>query len=264
MKPALSIITVAYNSEKTIERTITSVLNQSFKNFEYIIVDGNSKDQTNAIINTYKSEFDGRIRHISEPDKGIYDAMNKGIGLAKGKLIGLLNSDDYYFEDTLKLVYEVFTKTDAKTVITGELIFKSKHGEQLLKTSRERFLKKTKHFKNGVRHPATFVPKVIYDDLGLFNLSYKIAADAELMYRIYKANYQFTFINKPFLVMYDGGASNSKGLYKQLLYENRMFLKTYCLNIPKRYLYMISAKLRLATKEVLAGLISTYRKIENS
>lgn len=258
-----SIITVAYNSEETIERTIKSVLNQSHDNFEYIIVDGGSKDKTNDIIKQYKDEFKGGLTHISEPDKGIYDAMNKGIALAKGKVIGLLNSDDYYFENTLAKVYDVFTSSDRKSVITGELIFKSETGEQLLKTSKERFLKKTKHYKNGVRHPATFVPKVIYDDLGLFNIDYKIAADAELMYRIYKAKYEFIFLNEPLLVMCDGGASNSKGLYKQLLKENRMLLKDYCANPIYRFYYISMAKLRLATKELLTGLISKYRKIEN-
>jgi glycosyltransferase involved in cell wall biosynthesis len=258
-----SIITVAYNSEKTIERTIKSVLSQSFKNFEYIIIDGGSKDKTNDIINQYKDKFEGRLTHISEPDKGIYDAMNKGIALSKGMLIGLLNSDDYYYDNTLSMVYDVYTTTDSKTVITGELIFKSETGEQLLKSSKERFLKKTKHYKNGVRHPATFVPKAVYDELGLFNIDYKIAADAELMYRIYKAKYEFAFVNKPFLVMCDGGASNSKGLYKQLLKENKMFLKTYCPNVASRFFYISLAKLRLATKEALSGLISKYRKIEN-
>lgn len=264
MSPDISIITVAYNSEKTIERTIKSLLNQSFKNFEYIIVDGKSSDNTNAIINRYKPEFKGGITHISEPDKGIYDAMNKGIALAEGKVIGLLNSDDYYFEDTLSRVFEAFKNSDGKTVLTGELIFKSAAGEQLLKTSKERFFKKTKRYKNGVRHPATFVPKIIYDDLGSFNLDYKIAADAELMYRIYKANYQFTFMHKPLVVMCDGGASNSKGLYQQLLHENRLFLNTYCSNAAKRFFYMSSAKLRLGTKELLSGAVSRYRKMENS
>lgn len=263
MSVDFSIITVAYNSEKTIERTIKSVLGQTFKNFEYIIVDGNSTDKTNEIINTYKAEFENGIIHISEPDKGIYDAMNKGIALAKGKVIGLLNSDDYYFENTLEMVNESFVNTDGKAVLTGELIFKSDTGEQLLKTSKERFLNKTKHYKNGVRHPATFVPKVIYDTVGLFNLDYKIASDAELMYRIYKAGYEFTFINKPLLVMCDGGASNSKGLYKQLIYENRLLLNTYCPSPTSRFFYMSSAKLRLATKELMASLISKYRKIEN-
>ena len=258
-----SIITVSYNSEKTIERTINSVLNQSFKNYEYIIVDGASKDKTNEIINQYKEKFKGGITHISEPDKGIYDAMNKGIALAKGKVIGLLNSDDYYFNNTLSMVNEAFINTDGKSVLTGELIFKSENGEQLLKTSRERFIKKTKHYKNGVRHPATFVPKIIYDDIGLFNLNYKIASDAELMYRIYKANYSFTFINKPLLIMCDGGASNTKGLYKQLLHENRLFLKKYCSNPILRFYYISLAKLRLVTKELMSNLVSKYRKIEN-
>ena len=258
-----TIITVAYNSEATIERTIKSVLSQTFKNYEYIIIDGKSTDKTNDIINTYKDQFEGGITHISEPDKGIYDAMNKGIALAKGDVIGLLNSDDFYYENTLSMVSDAYKETDGKTVITGELIFKSKDGEQRLKTSKERFLKKTKHYKNGVRHPATFVPKVIYDDLGLFNLDYKIASDAELMYRIYKANYEFKFVNKSLLVMYDGGASNTKGLYKQLLQENRLFLKAHCPNPLSRFYYISSAKLRLAAKELMANLVSKYRKIDN-
>jgi glycosyltransferase involved in cell wall biosynthesis len=263
MNVDFSIITVSYNSEKTIARTIKSVLNQSFKNYEYIIVDGGSSDTTNKIINKYKDQFQGGIIHVSEADSGIYDAMNKGIALAKGKVIGLLNSDDFYFNNTLSMVYDAFIKTDGQSVLTGELIFKSETGEQLLKTSKERFLKKTKHFKNGVRHPATFVPKVIYDDLGLFNLDYKIASDAELMYRIYKSNYEFTFINEPLLVMFDGGASNSKGLYKQLLHENRLFLKAYCPNLIFRFFYISSAKLRLSIKDLMANLVHKYRKIEN-
>ena len=165
-----SIITVSYNSENTIERSIKSVLNQSYENYEYIIIDGASTDKTNDIIEKHKEHFKGRLTHISEPDNGIYDAMNKGISLAKGKIICLLNSDDYYFENTLSIVYDAYKNSNAKSVITGELIFKSEAGEQLLKTSEGRFRKKMKLYKNGVRHPATFVPKVIYDTIGLFDL----------------------------------------------------------------------------------------------
>ena len=263
MNPDFSIITVSFNSEKTIERTIKSVLNQSNNNYEYIIVDGGSTDKTNEIIDQYKTQFNDSITHISEPDNGIYDAMNKGIALAKGKIIGLLNSDDYYFDNTLSMVYDAYGNTDKKTIISGELIFKSGDVEQLLKTSEKRFRKKMKQYKNGVRHPATFVPKVIYENVGLFNLNYKIAADAELMFRIFRANYTFKFINQPLLVMSDGGISNSKGIFKQLLEENRIFLKAYCPNVISRFYFLTLAILRLKVKENMANLISKYRKIEN-
>lgn len=258
-----SIITVSYNSEKTIERTIKSVLNQSYKNYEYIIIDGGSNDKTNDIINRYKTHFDGDLTHISEPDNGIYDAMNKGIALTKGKIIGLLNSDDYYFDTTLAIVYDAYINSNLKSVLTGELLFKTRDREQLFKTGEKRFRKKIKQYKNGVRHPATFVPKVIYDDIGLFNLDYKIAADAELMFRIYKSNYTFKFINQPLLVMSDGGISNSKGITEQILLEKKHLLNSYCPNAFLRFFFMAETRLRFKVKELTAGLTTIYRKIEN-
>lgn len=264
MTPYISIITVVFNSEKTLERTIKSVLNQSYKNYEYIIVDGGSTDKTNEIINRYKARFNNNLTHISEPDKGIYDAMNKGIALAKGQLIGLLNSDDYYFDTTLTIVYSAYKNSNLRSVLTGELIFKAGDREQLLKTSQKRFRKKMRQFKNAVRHPATFIPKIIYDDIGLFNLDYKIASDAELIFRIHKANYDFKFINEPLVVMSDGGISNSKGITKQILREKKHLLQTYCPNKFKRLFFIGETKLRFKVKELAANLISTYRKIENS
>ncbi len=264
MTPDFSIITVSYNSESTIERTIASMLNQKHDNFEYIIIDGGSKDKTNAIIETLKPQFNGKLTHISEPDRGIYDGMNKGISLAKGNLVGLLNSDDYYYEDTLSKVYKTYLETDGKTVISGELIFKGDKGEQLLRTSEERFLKKTNTFKNGVRHPATFVPMNIYKSVGLFNLDYKIAADAELMLRIYKADFKFKFVNEVLIVMADGGASNTKGLFKQLVHENWLILKKYCPNTILRYYYISMAIVRLSAKEMGSKVVSYYRKVDNT
>jgi len=263
MKPKFSIITVSYNSEATIERTIKSVLNQSYKNYEYIIIDGASTDNTNTIIEKYKTSFKSRLKHISEPDNGIYDAMNKGIKLGKGDIICLLNSDDYYFDDTLSVVNEAYSNSNMQTVISGELIFKSEAGEQLLKTSEKRFKKIMKQYKNGVRHPATFVPKVIYDKIGLFNLDYKIGSDAELMFRIFRANYVFKFINRPLLVMSDGGVSNSKGVFKQLLKENKKLLNLYCPSKVLRLYFTCVAILRLAVKEVTFKFSYIYRKIQN-
>lgn len=264
MKIDLTIITVAYNSEKTIERTIQSVLNQTNKNFEYIIVDGASSDKTNDIIESYKKHFNGNLTHISEPDNGIYDAMNKGITLAKGQLIGLLNSDDHYFDTTLEIVHDAYMNSDLKSVITGELIFKTGNREQLLKTSEKRFRKKMRQYKNGVRHPATFVPKIIYDDIGLFDLHYKISSDAELIFRIHKANYDFKFINEPLVVMSDGGISNSKGITEQIIREKKRLLRTYCPDMFERAFFTSETKFRFKVKELASSLISMYRRIENN
>jgi glycosyltransferase involved in cell wall biosynthesis len=264
MIPSISIITVAFNSEKTIERTIKSVLNQTYKNFEYIIIDGGSTDKTNEIIQRYKTQFNDNLIHISEPDEGIYDAMNKGIALAQGRLVGILNSDDYYFDNTLSIVNKAYNNSDQISVLTGEIIFKSGDSEQLLKTSEGRFRKKMRQYKNGVRHPATFVPKLIYDDIGVFNLDYKIASDAELMFRIYKARFDFNFINEPLVIMSDGGISNSKGITDQILSEKRQILESYCPNMLKRFFFMNETKLRFKIKDLTGNLVTTYRKLANN
>ena len=112
-EPAFSIITVCLNSEKTVERTINSVLNQTFNDVEYIIIDGGSTDNTLNIIESYEEQI---TTIISEPDKGLYYAMNKGLALAKGRLIGIINSDDWYEPNTLDLVYQEYLKTGEEAV----------------------------------------------------------------------------------------------------------------------------------------------------
>ena len=104
-----TIITVCFNSEMTIERTIQSVLNQTCQDYEYIIIDGASTDGTMDIVRKYEPLFQGRMRWISEKDQGIYDAMNKGIGVASGELIGIVNSDDYYEPDALEIMKNLYT-----------------------------------------------------------------------------------------------------------------------------------------------------------
>lgn len=108
MNPKFSIITVCFNSEETIERTIISVLSQSYQNFEYIIVDGASTDGTLGIVEKYVEKYPDKIKLISEKDDGIYDAMNKGIRVASGDLIGIVNSDDYYETDALENISETY------------------------------------------------------------------------------------------------------------------------------------------------------------
>ena len=264
MNPPISIITVAYNSESTISSSIESMINQSFQNFEYIIIDGASADNTNKIIEKYRHVLNDKLIHISEPDKGIYDAMNKGIKLAKGELIGILNSDDYYLENTLETVYNAFLKTDRRTVITGEMIFKSNAGEQLLRTDKKRFLRKIKHHKNGVRHPATFVPKTIYEKIGLFNLDLKIYADSEFIIRTHRNGEKFLFISKPLTVMCDGGISNSKGTMRKIVKDKTKILKIYCKNPIFRLFYITETIVILTIKEFLPRIVFFYRKVLNT
>src|SRR5574344_2512884 len=110
-KPLITIITVCYNSEKTIERTIKSVVNQTYKNIEYIFIDGASSDKTLDIIKKYMKEY-SFIKLISEKDNGIYDAMNKGISLSTGSIIGMINSDDYYELDAVESIVNNITESD--------------------------------------------------------------------------------------------------------------------------------------------------------
>ena len=115
----ISIITTVYNGEKTIEKTIKSIIEQSYKNFEYIIVDANSKDKTLEIINRYKNSV---TKIISEPDKSIYEGMNKGINVATGSIIGILNSGDTFFKDSLKIINNYFENNKDLDFVFGTVL----------------------------------------------------------------------------------------------------------------------------------------------
>lgn len=175
-----SIITVCLNSEKTIERTIQSVLHQSFKDYEYIIVDGASRDKTLDIIYKYEPLFKGKMKWISEPDQGIYDAMNKGIRAAKGELVGIVNSDDYYEPDALSKIMQVYKGYDY-SIIYGLLRTVSEGKEVMVYLKNHEFLE-----KDMIAHPACFVTRKIYEKYGMYSLKYPYSADYEFMLRMKK------------------------------------------------------------------------------
>ena len=141
-QPLFSVITITYNSEMTVERTLKSVLAQTFKDFEYIIVDGASKDGTMDIVRKYEPLFEGRMKWKSEPDKGIYNAMNKGIMRSTGEIIGIVNSDDWLEPNTLQILVDEISKDDSdrRKILTGEVLFHYDDGEtQLYPTARETY-----------------------------------------------------------------------------------------------------------------------------
>lgn len=199
----VSIITPCLNSESTIRKTIESVLRQSYHNIEYIIIDGNSTDKTVNIIEEYAPLFEKRLQYISEKDDGIYDAMNKGIRLAKGDVIGIINSDDWYEVDAIEQVMKCFS--DIQTDIVYGNIWKiNEKGEK--ESCEERKLD-TMWYQMAIPHPATFVKKAVYQKYGLFNIKYKIAADYELMLRFYSVGLSFHHIDTELTNFRIGGVS---------------------------------------------------------
>lgn len=175
-----TIITVCYNSEKTIERTIQSVLHQTCQDYQYIIVDGASTDGTMNIVHKYEPLFQGKLKCISEPDQGIYDAMNKGIHEADGKLIGIVNSDDYYEPDALEIIQRTYC--GEKYQVLYGLLRTVQNGKEVMV-----YLKNHENLEQDmIAHPSCFITKATYDEYGVYSLKYPYSADYELMLRIRK------------------------------------------------------------------------------
>lgn len=212
--PLISIITVVYNGEQFIEKTIKSVLSQSYKNYEYIIIDGGSTDNTLKIINKYRSHID---KIISEPDHGIYDAMNKGIKICTGKYIGMINASDWYEPDALVRVAEIANKDP--DVICSDLYTydQSKHKTKLLKSYPS--FSVLFWFEMRVFHPTMFVKKTLYKKF-TYDTSYKIVSDLKIILQLMKSGYKFVLSVVP-LATYSLGGTSSSGM-KILKEEVRM------------------------------------------
>ncbi|WP_049895872.1 glycosyltransferase [Oribacterium sp. NK2B42] len=199
----ISIITVCLNSVNTIEKTINSVICQGIEDLEYIIIDGGSKDGTVDVIKKYE---DFITYWVSEKDYGIYNAMNKGLKQATGEVIGLLNSDDWYNYKTLKEVERIFDKNKDIGVIFGNIILVDKEGNHIV-NKYPSF--NTLWYQMSIGHPATFVKKNVYDEYGLFDEKFKIAADYELIYRLWKSKVKFLHYDSVFTYFRTSGISST-------------------------------------------------------
>jgi glycosyltransferase involved in cell wall biosynthesis len=243
----ISVITATYNSAKTIKSTIESVLAQSYADIEYIIVDGNSHDETMQIVKSYEPSFRGRMKYVSEPDKGIYDAMNKGIGMATGDVVGILNSDDFYTsDDVVQRIVEAFDEDlDA---VYGDIHFVNP--DNLKKCVRYYssavFRPSLLRFGFMPAHPSFYVRKRIYNECGKYSLEYKIAADYDMMVRFfYNHGIKAKYIKKDFVTMRMGGASTRsiKNIMKANLEDvkacNRNGLYTNLFMICLKYLIKV-------------------------
>ena len=205
----VSIITITYNSENTLRTCIESVLNQTYKNIEHIIVDGKSTDGTLNIVNEYR---EGIANIISEPDDGIYDAMNKGIKLATGDIVGILNSDDFYIDSyVIEKIVNSFIKYKVDSLY-GDLLYVDPVDTNKVIRYWKSSVFIPGSFKRGWHppHPTFFVKKLVYDKYGGFDLNFEVSADFELMLRfLEKYKISTYYLNEPLVKMRMGGVSNN-------------------------------------------------------
>lgn len=203
MLTRITIITISYNSEKTIEQTIKSVLNQKYKNLEYWIIDGGSSDNTMKIVEKYAEDVD-YIKYISENDRGISDAFNKGIEKATGELIGLINSDDKLVDGALNDVNRRYLDTGAD-VIYGDTIIVDVENE--MKIYKHAGSPEELKYEMPFIHQSSYIKKTIYERFGKYSNEYKICMDYDMLARIYYGGCQFAYIPKPLSVFQYGGTS---------------------------------------------------------
>ena len=220
----ITIITATYNSGGTVRNTLESVLEQTYGDFEHLIVDGASKDNTLDIVKEYLPRYHGRLRYISEPDKGIYDAMNKGIAMATGDVVGILNSDDFYTaNDVLEQVAKVLADESIDAAY-GDVHYVD--DDNLSKCVRyyssHLFHRGWMRFGFMPAHPSFYCRRSVYKRFGTFDLSYKVAADFENLLRlIFVHRIRTHYIPKDFVTMRTGGVSSS-GLrsHRQIMHDH--------------------------------------------
>jgi glycosyltransferase involved in cell wall biosynthesis len=249
-KPLLSVVTVVFNGEKHLEQTIRSVLDQSYDNTEYIVVDGGSTDRTLDIIRKYND----RIAHwVSEPDKGIYDAMNKGLGLASGDLIAFLNSGDWYNPGVLEAVAGEYLRKK----INGDLVIAGKWTLIFEDLDLEIHVSPSLKFSRGIpiSHPAMFVSRTVYEKFGKFDLQYRFGADFDLLVRFYLRGVIFHFIDTKILNYRTQGASEQyfydTGKDHSLIIRRNLPMRTYVLHKLVRWKYNILVEATVLMKKIV-------------
>lgn len=245
----ISLITATFNSGSTIEDTLKSVLAQTYNDIDYWIIDGGSKDNTMEIVHRYEPQFGGRLHWISEKDRGIYDAMNKGISNSTGDVVGILNSDDYFTSDNV--LERVATEMKAHTsldAIYGDIHFiKDGFPNRVVRYySSKPFRPMWLRFGFMPAHPSFYARREVFNKYGLYSLDYKIASDYDMMVRLFlKHHIKAKYIPLDFVTMRTGGASTNNVRSRMVLVnEDVKACRTYGFYtnrflISMKYLYKI-------------------------
>lgn len=248
--PLVTVITVCFNSSKTLEQCIQSVLHQTYKNIEYIVVDGGSSDGTLDLLERYKNDID---YFVSEPDNGLYYAMNKGLGLASGDYIIYLNSDDWYESDCVSRLLEgiAVSEADVSCALARRVDASGKEIDVLASMPYDDSLR----FGMSLRHELMLVPSGIYDKVGGYNTNYRIIADFEFAIRLYNAGFTVYEIQKPLLNFRVTGISNTD--WDRLVDEHLCLLKSQFPDIKTEHLQEL-ADPRKYTAELIDRIAIQY------
>lgn len=241
----ISVVTCSFNSKKTIERTIKSILYQTMDDYEYLIIDGMSSDATVEIIKRYEPLFKGKLRWISEKDNGIYDAMNKGIRMAKGEYIWLVNSDDYLESNALEIVADRI-KTMGSKIVSGYIEFFSEDcgNRRIFKYSPEESEREYRKKRMGINHPATIVSKCIYEDYGTYDSKFFISADVDWFLRLKENKVPIDIIDVKLSNMSDGGISGQNDNIKKRIHDWKLLFGKHTRNKMEYWKFML---LRIVT-----------------
>ena len=244
MNPKISIITVCYNSQIHLEEAILSVLNQSYTNKEYIIIDGGSSDGTHAIIERYKDRID---YFVSEPDQGISDAFNKGIQAATGDIIGICNADDQLAFDCLKIVAENY-EPGIEIYRMNEIVRDYETGEDFLTIPTIKYEKKCL-FHHNTGHMGCFITKSAYEKYGAYDVNLRIQMDTDLLYRFSVLGAKTKYINANCGYFRRGGVSSKE--VRRRNYERNFIMKRYGASSWQICLSMIYHLTRQVLKKIL-------------
>ena len=234
----ISLITATYNSAETLRDTMQSVLNQTFKDVDYMIIDGGSKDGTLDIVKEFEPKFEGRLRWISEKDKGIYDAMNKGVLMAQGDVVGILNSDDFFASDNvLEKVNATFTENPTIDGVYADVRYVdwNNTSKSVRLFSGKDFTRKKLCWGKMPPHPSFYVKKECFDKFGLYSLDYPICSDYDMFVKmIWIGNINTLYINDVFVNMRSGGtSSNGIKVHKKIMKERMRCVREH--NMPSNF-----------------------------
>lgn len=239
----ISLITATYNSAETLRDTMQSILNQTFKDIEYIVIDGNSSDDTINIIKEFEPQFKGRMRWISEPDNGIYDAMNKGIRMSSSYIVGILNSDDFFASnDVLEKVVDAFISDNQIDAVYGDVKYVDWNdtSKTVRMFSGKGFTRRKLCWGQMPPHPSFYVKRECYEKFGLYNLNYPICSDYDMFVKMFwESKIKAKYVGETFVNMRNGGTSSSGlSVHKKIMKERMACVREH--KMPSNFLMQVS------------------------